>query len=87
MKGYGVLILARFLTGVAHGCVWPAVSHLYVNWAPPLEKSRMIGFSSSGVNIGNIAALILGSYLCAHGFDGGWSSIFYVFGKLIIFIF
>ena len=40
----------------------------------------MIGFSTSGVNIGNIAALLLGSYLCVNGFDGGWSSIFYIFG-------
>lgn len=63
------------------GAVWPAISMLYVNWAPPLEKSRLIGFSTAGVNIGNIVALQMGGWLCEDGFDGGWGSIFYIFGK------
>ena len=64
------------------GAVWPAISSLYVNWAPPVEKSRLIGFSSSGVNIGNIFALSLGGWLCDEGFDGGWGSVFYIFGLI-----
>ncbi len=53
---------------------------MYIHWAPVNEKSRLIGFSSAGVNIGNVIALPLGSFLCVNGFDGGWASIFYIFG-------
>ncbi len=77
---YVALIFIRFITGVIHGAVWPAMSSMFVFWAPPLEKSRLIGISAAGSWIGNVIALPLGGYLCEHGFDGGWSSIFYVFG-------
>lgn len=30
--------------------------------------------------MGNIIALSLGGILCVYGFDGGWPSIFYIFG-------
>ena len=38
----------------------------------------------SGSWFGNVVALPLGGYLCEHGFDGGWSAIFYVFGKYLL---
>jgi MFS family permease len=50
-------------------------------WAPGSERSRLVGLASSGAWVGNIIALPLGSYLCMHGFDGGWPSIFYIFGN------
>jgi ACS family sodium-dependent inorganic phosphate cotransporter-like MFS transporter 5 len=56
------------------------MSTIYVRWAPPHEKSRLIGFSCSGNNIGNIIALSLGGWLCDEGFDDGWGSVFYIFG-------
>jgi ACS family sodium-dependent inorganic phosphate cotransporter-like MFS transporter 5 len=80
--GYHSLIVCRFMTGLAHGAVWPSMSSLYMNWAPPLEKSRLIGFSCSGNNIGNILALSLGGWLCDEGFDDGWGSVFYIFGMI-----
>ena len=60
-----------------------AISAMFVNWAPSLEKSRLIGFSTSGSSIGDIVALPLGSYLCLNGFDNGWPSIFYIFSNLV----
>lgn len=36
--------------------------------------------SHSGGMIGNIVALLFGGFLCYYGFDGGWASIFYIFG-------
>ena len=53
---------------------------MYVNWAPPLEKSRLIGFSTAGINFGNMIALPLGAWLSVEGFGDGWSSVFYLFG-------
>lgn len=78
--GYHSLIICRFLNGLVHGAVFPAVCSIFVKWAPPAEKSRLIGFACSGSYIGNVIALPLGSFLCMHGFDGGWPSIFYFFG-------
>ncbi len=78
--GYFALIVCRFVTGLAHGLLWPAISSRVVNWAPPSEKSRLIGIASSGSYVGNVFALELGGYLCVSGFAGGWGSIFYIFG-------
>jgi len=78
--GYIVLIICRFLNGIFHGMVWPAIYDIFIRWVPTAEKSRLIGFSSSGSSLGNIIALPLGSYLCVNGFDNGWGSIFYVIG-------
>lgn len=55
---------------------------LWSHWAPPNERSRILGIATSGVQIGNIVALPLGGYLCRHGFDNGWPSIFYIYGLI-----
>lgn len=49
-------------------------------WAPPNERSRIIGIANAGSQIGNVIALPLGGWLCVAGLDGGWPSIFYLFG-------
>jgi MFS family permease len=62
------------------GAAWPAISSLFIKWAPLHEKTRLFGLGLSGSNIGNIIALPFGAFLCSNGFDGGWPSIFYLFG-------
>lgn len=47
---------------------------------PSKERTQIIGTSTAGAWLGNIIALPLGGYLCVNGFDGGWPSIFYIFG-------
>ncbi|RNA20803.1 sialin isoform X1 [Brachionus plicatilis] len=78
--GYGVLMACRFLIGLSHGMMWPAISAMFIKWAPPFEKSRIIGFATSGANIGNVIALPLGGFLC--GLEDGWKLMFYLFGSL-----
>lgn len=40
-----------------------ALCSIFVKWAPPLEKSRLIGFACSGSYIGNVIALPLGNVI------------------------
>lgn len=82
---YIALSVNRFLIGLAHGAFWPAMSSIFVYWAPAKERTKMVGSSTSGAWFGNIVALPLGGLLCVYGFDGGWPSIFYVFGALGLF--
>ena len=55
----------------------PGMSNLWAYWAPPDERSRLIGMSHSGGQIGNILALLSGGYLCYFEFGHGWSFTFY----------
>jgi ACS family sodium-dependent inorganic phosphate cotransporter-like MFS transporter 5 len=80
LGGYKALIALRFLIGLSHGFMWPAISAMFVRWACKEEKSRLIGFACSGTNIGNVFALQLGGILCSVGFYHGWGSIFVLFG-------
>ena len=41
----------------------------------------------TGPYVGNIVSFPLSALLCQYGFDGGWPSVFYVFGKFTITIF
>lgn len=81
---WSVLIGCRFLIGLSHGVVWPALMAIWPYWAPPAERSTILGFSSAGSQIGNVITLPLGGYLC-HGFESGWSILFYIIGKFIVF--
>ncbi len=58
----------------------PAMSAIFVYWAPAKDRTKMLGSSTSGAWVGNIIALPLGGFLCVYGFDGGWPTIFYIFG-------
>ena len=61
------------------------MSTVWVAWTPNHERSKMVGSSTAGAWIGNIIGLALGGYLCTNGFDGGWPSIFYIFGMFNLF--
>jgi sugar phosphate permease len=58
----------------------PAFVSIFVPWAPLQEKTFLLSLGFLGGNIGSIIGLPLSSFLCINGFDGGWPSIFYVFG-------
>ena len=45
-------IILRFLTGVGSAAFYPVYTVLLANWAPPLERSRMMGTAYAGMNLG-----------------------------------
>ena len=69
--------------------------HLWGKWAPPAERSILSSITYSGnctfpslhvsrisigPNLGNVISFPLSAVLCVYGFDGGWPSVFYIFG-------
>lgn len=49
-------------------------------WIPPNERSRMGAAVYAGAQFGTIVSMPLSGLLANYGFDGGWPSIFYIFG-------
>lgn len=58
---------------------------MFVRWAPPSEKSTLVGFATAWTHIGSVVSTLLGSYLCEFGFLEGWGSIFILFGMSNLF--
>ena len=77
---WSALILCRFFIGLSHGVVWPALMAIWPFWAPPSERSTLLGFSNAGSQIGNVITLPMGGFLCDQ-FENGWAYTFYIIGK------
>ncbi|XP_076437376.1 sialin-like [Babylonia areolata] len=73
-------LVVRVLIGIGEGVMYPAAQALWFRWAPPNERSRLIGFSYAGGQFGNAMIFPVGGFLCAYGFDGGWPTVFYFIG-------
>ncbi|KAK4016726.1 putative inorganic phosphate cotransporter isoform X1 [Daphnia magna] len=77
-----LLIFCRVLMGLGEGVTFPAMYAMLAEWAPPWERSKMAAFAFTGAQFGTVITLPLSGILCEHGFDGGWPTVFYVFGTL-----
>ncbi|XP_064383500.1 sialin-like [Halichondria panicea] len=77
-----LLIALRVLEGFFEGVTFPAMHSIWAKWAPPAERSRLSTISYAGPHIGNVISFPLSAVLCEYGFDGGWPSVFYVFGAV-----
>ena len=75
-----MLIALRVLQGIVEGVTFPSMHALWSCWIPPVERSRVVSFSYSGIQLGIVIAMSLSGVLCDYGFAGGWPSEFYVFG-------
>jgi ACS family sodium-dependent inorganic phosphate cotransporter-like MFS transporter 5 len=86
---FGALIALRALEGFFEGVTFPAMHQMWGRWAPPAERSILSTITYAGPFVGNVVSFPLSAVLCVYGFDGGWPSVFYVFGTLgtIWFIF
>jgi ACS family sodium-dependent inorganic phosphate cotransporter len=74
-----VLIICRFLMGMAESVTWPAVYSLFAQWLPVSERGLALGLLNSSVSGGTIIALAATPFLIEFG---GWQAVFYVYGGL-----
>ncbi|KAH8372853.1 hypothetical protein KR009_006573 [Drosophila setifemur] len=74
------LCAVRFIQGLGEGPIVPCTHALLAKWIPPNERSRMGAAVYAGAQFGTIISMPLSGLLAEYGFDGGWPSIFYVFG-------
>ncbi|XP_016938903.2 putative inorganic phosphate cotransporter [Drosophila suzukii] len=76
------LCVVRFIQGLGEGPIVPCSHSLLAQWVPPDERSLAGAAVYAGAQFGTIVSMPLSGLLAHYGFDGGWPSIFYVFGLL-----
>ncbi|XP_016977009.1 putative inorganic phosphate cotransporter [Drosophila rhopaloa] len=76
------LCVVRFIQGLGEGPIVPCSHSLLAQWVPPDERSLAGAAVYAGAQFGTIVSMPLSGLLAHYGFDGGWPSIFYVFGMV-----
>ncbi|XP_067841355.1 sialin-like [Heptranchias perlo] len=75
--GASYVIALRFLAGLAESTILPAVTAVWSKWAPPLERSTLLGIVFSGTFFGVAVSLPLSGTICYYL---GWTYSFYIIG-------
>lgn len=75
-----LLLVGRVIIGFGEAMMYPGMQSLWARWSPPHERSRLVGTAFGGSQLGVALTFPLAGLLCAYGFDGGWPSVFYIFG-------
>ena len=71
------MALLRTLMGIGEGVNFPSIQSITTKWVPVAERSRVMGFTLSGISVGNIIAFPLAAWIML---TLGWRSVFYIFG-------
>jgi len=71
------MVLVRTLMGIGEGVNFPSIQSVTTKWIPVAERSRVMGFTLSGISVGNIIAFPLAAWIML---TLGWRSVFYIFG-------
>ncbi|MBE0618784.1 MAG: MFS transporter, partial [Proteobacteria bacterium] len=67
----------RFLVGAGQGLNFPSINNLIATHVPLTDRAKVQGFVLSGMTIGAVIALPVGSWIVQRW---GWPAIFYAFG-------
>lgn len=67
----------RTLMGLGEGVNFPSIQSMTARWIPAAERSRVMGFTLSGVSMGSILAFPLATFIMT---VLGWRYVFYMFG-------
>jgi len=71
------MAMVRALMGLGEGVNFPSIQSLTSRWIPTHERSRVMGFTLSGISVGNIVAFPLATWIMTYW---GWQWVFFIFG-------
>ena len=77
--GITMLLVCRFLMGVAEAVTWPSIYSLYSRWVHPDRRASAVGLMNSGISGGSVIALICTPWLIS---VWSWQGAFYLYGLL-----
>ncbi|XP_039955088.1 sialin-like [Bactrocera tryoni] len=75
-----LLCALRFCQGLVQGVTYPTIATIMAEWAPIEERSAMLTYCCSGLELGIVMMLASSGMLCSS--DWGWPSTFYIPGAL-----
>ncbi|XP_017477908.1 PREDICTED: putative inorganic phosphate cotransporter [Rhagoletis zephyria] len=78
--GWPLLCALRFFQGLFQGATYPTVATIMAKWAPIEERSAMLTYCCSGLELGISIMLAISGVLCSSSW--GWPSTFYIPGGL-----
>ncbi|XP_008052347.1 sodium-dependent phosphate transport protein 1-like [Carlito syrichta] len=71
------VIVCRVVQGISQGIAFTVQGIIWVKWAPPLERGRLISMSVSGILLGSFIVRLVTGVICD---SLGWPMVFYIFG-------
>lgn len=78
--GATAMVAIRFTQGLFSAFMFPMVHGIMAKWSPPHERSRLVGFIISGIQLGTMTTLALSGVLSSS--DLGWPAVYYVSGGI-----
>lgn len=76
--GVPALLVIRFLQGLFSAFLFPTIHGILARWAPPHERSQLVGFVCSGIQFGTTVTLAVSGVLSSS--SQGWPIVFYLSG-------
>lgn len=76
-RGVNELYLARFVLGLAEGCIWPVCNSYSARWFPIRERGRIQSVWVNGNQVGVALGLPVVTWLIS---ASGWRMVFWVLG-------
>ncbi|CAF0725659.1 unnamed protein product [Rotaria sp. Silwood1] len=72
-----LILMLRFIIGLAHGVLFPATISLWSVWAVPQERSTLASIGFCGTHLGTSLTVLVGGVFCRYLF-AGWMYLFFI---------
>lgn len=83
--GYPLVLLARFVQGVAVATSFPAMGSIVAEWATLRKSGTYVAWMSTHLQLGQIFTMPVGGALCES--QVGWPALYYLQGALTVLVF